>query len=151
MKAIGILNYPVEDVFHIFIKNAKRDFSDFKEEDATGCKIEKSINTGGSAPVQCTVEITGYAKNEKYQITTSTRFSTCVSTYNFKGQKDGTTKLVFEEEQSTDKFFGYISLLVQRFMARRAFKSKYNSIIEALNNELQTYNNNKERSKPKNK
>lgn len=72
MKAIGILNYPVEDVFHIFIKNAKKDFSDFNEEDATGCKIQKSINTGRPNPVECTVEITGYAKNEKYQITTST-------------------------------------------------------------------------------
>lgn len=65
MKAIGILNYPVEDVFHIFIKNAKKDFSDFNEEDATGCKIQKSINTGRPNPVECTVEITGYAKNEK--------------------------------------------------------------------------------------
>ncbi|ABR32983.1 MULTISPECIES: DUF3284 domain-containing protein [Clostridium] len=151
MKAIGILNYPVEDVFHIFIKNAKKDFSDFNEEDATGCKIQKSINTGRPNPVECTVEITGYAKNEKYQITTSTDFTTCVSTYNFKGQKDGTTKLVFEEEQSTDKFFGYMSLWIQRFMARRAFKAKYNNIVEALNNELKTYANNKERSKPKNK
>ncbi|EKQ50234.1 MULTISPECIES: DUF3284 domain-containing protein [unclassified Clostridium] len=151
MKAIAILNYPVEDVFHIFIKNAGKDFDNFNEDDATGCKIEKSINTGRPTPVQCTVEITEYAKNEKYQITTSTSFSKCISTYNFKGQKDGSTKLIFEEEQSTDKFFGYLSLWVQRFMARRAFKAKYNNIVEALNNELKTYINNKERSKPKNK
>lgn len=147
MKAIGILNYPVEDVFHIFIKNAKKDFENFDENDAKGCKIEKSINTGGKVPVMCTVEITDYAKNEKYQITTSTSFSKCVSTYNFKGQKDGSTKLILEESQGTDKFIGYMSLWIQRFMARRNFKAKYNNIIDSLNNELRTYFNNIERSK----
>lgn len=149
MKANGILNYPVEDVFRIFIKNAKNDFENFNEEDATGCKIEKSINAGGKTPIKCTVEITEYAKNEKYQITTSTSFSKCVSTYSFKGQKDGSTKLVLEESQGTDKFIGYMSLWIQRFMARRNFKAKYNNIIDSLNNELKTYFNNIERSKPK--
>jgi hypothetical protein len=149
MKAIGILNYPTEDVFHVFIKYAKKDFSDFNEEDATGCKIQKKINSGGANPIECTVEITEYKKNEKYQITTSTSYSKCISTYNFKGQKDGTTKLEFEEEQTSDKFFGYMSLWVQRFMARRNFKLKYNNIIESLNNELKTYYDNKQRSKLK--
>lgn len=149
MKAIGILNYPVEDVFKIFTKNAKRDFSNFNDEDATGCKFERSINTGGKNPVKCIVEITEYVKNEKYQITTTTSFSKCVSTYNFKGQKDGNTKILFEEVQTTDKFFGYLSVWVQRFMARRNFKAKYNNIIDSLNNQLKTYYNNIERSKTK--
>lgn len=149
MKANGILNYPLEEVFHIFIKNAKRDFSNFNEEDATGCKIEKSIKTGGPAPVKCTVEITEYKKNEKYQITTSTSFSKCVSTYNFMKQKDNTTKILFEETQTTDKFMGYMSLWIQRFLVRRNFKAKYNHIIDGLNNELKTYFSNIERSKPK--
>lgn len=149
MKAIGVLNYPVEDVFHIFIKNAKRDFSDFNEEDATGCKIEKSIENGGPKPVKCTVEITEYEKNKKYQITTVTSYSKCISTYNFKGQRDGTTKIVFEESQTADKFFGYMSLMIMRFMVRRNFKIRYNGIIDSLNNELKIYFNNKERSKAK--
>lgn len=149
MKAIAVLNYPVEDVFRIFIKNAKRDFSNFNEEDATGCKIEKNINTVGAKPVKCTVEITGYAKNEKYQITTTTVYAVCVSTYSFKSQKDGTTKLILEESQGTDKFFGYMSLIIQRFMSRRDFKARYNNIVESLNNELKTYFNNIERSKKK--
>lgn len=151
MKAIEILNYPVEDVFHIFIKNAKKDFSDFNEEDATGCKIEKSINSVGPTPIQCTVEITEYIKNEKYQITTITDFSKCISTYNFKGQKDGTTKIAFEEEQTSEKFFGYVSLWIQRYMNRRNFKAKYKHIIDSINNELRIYSSNTERSKSKDK
>lgn len=154
MKAIGILNYEIEDVFHIFMKNAKKDFSDFNEEDPTGCKIIKKIETGPKS-VNCTIEITEYIKNEKYQITSSTIFSTCtstcVSTYMFIGQKDGTTKLVFEEQQNTGKFVSYVTVWLQRFMARRNFKAKVNQLVEFLNNELKTYFSNIERSKPKNK
>ena len=151
MKTFGILNYQVEEVFHIFVKNAKRDFSDFNEEDPTGCKIKKSIESAGPKPVECTVEITEYIKNEKYQITTSTSFSTCVSTYIFKGQKDGTTKLIFQEEQGSDQFISYMMVYIQRFMARRNFKAKYKHIIESLDNELKKYFSNAEKNKSKNK
>ena len=153
MKTFGILDYKVEDVFRIFIKNAKKDFSDFNEEDPTGCKIKKSIQSANSKSIECTIEITKFIKNEKYQITSSTNFSTglstCTSTYTFKGQRDGTTKLEFEEEQSSEKFVSYITVWIQRFLARRNFKLKYNNIIEGLNNELKTYFSNIERSKPK--
>jgi hypothetical protein len=153
LKTFGILDYKVEDVFRIFIKNAKKDFSDFNEEDPTGCKIKKSIQSANSKSIECTIEITKFIKNEKYQITSSTNFSTglstCTSTYTFKGQRDGTTKLEFEEEQSSEKFVSYITVWIQRFLARRNFKLKYNNIIEGLNNELKTYFSNIERSKPK--
>ena len=153
MKATGIINYELDDAFRIFMKNAKKDFSDFNEADQTGCKIKKSIQSAGTKPIECTIEITEFIKNEKYQITSTTDFttgtSTCTSTYTFKGQKDGTTKLEFEEDQGTDKFISYMTIWLQRFMARRNFKAKYNNIIEGLNNELKTYFNNIERSKPK--
>jgi len=153
VKTFGILKYQVEDVFNIFIKNAKKDFSDFNEEDPTGCKIKKTIQSVGPKPIECTIEITEFIKNEKYQITSTTDFttgtSTCTSTYTFKGQKDGTTKLEFEEDQGTDKFISYMTIWLQRFMARRNFKAKYNNIIEGLNNELKTHFSNIERSKPK--
>jgi len=153
VKTFGILKYQVEDVFNIFIKNAKKDFSDFNEEDPTGCKIKKTIQSVGPKPIQCAIEITEYRKNEKYQITSTTEFSTgistCTSTYTFKGQKDGTTKLEFEEQQGTDKFVSYMTVWIQRFMARRNFKAKYNNIIDGLNNELKTHFSNVERSKPK--
>ena len=149
MKAFGILEYELEDVFHIFMKNAKKDFSDFNEEDPTGCKIKKSIESVGQKPVECTIEITEYIKNQKYQITTSTSFSICVSTYTFKGQKNGTTKLIFEEQQGSDQFISYMMVYIQRFMARRSFKAKYNNIVESLNNEIKAYLTNLDRSKPK--
>lgn len=150
LKAFGILNYKLEDVFRIFMKNAKKDFPEFNEKDPLGCQFKKNIETGASKPVECIVEITEYIKNEKYEITTSTSFTKCVSTYMFKGQKDGTTKLIFEEKQNSDKFFSYATVWLQRFMARRTFKAKINHTVECLNNELKTYFSNIERSKPKN-
>ncbi|OOM74574.1 hypothetical protein CLPUN_38160 [Clostridium puniceum] len=154
MKAVGIVQYELEDVFHIFMKNAQKDFSDFNQENPVGCKIKKNIQSVGSKPIECTIEITDYIKNEKYQITTSTNFTTgassCVSTYMFKAQKDGTTKIIIEEDQGSEKFISYMTLWLQRFLAKRNFKAKMNNIVESLNNELKTYFSNIERSKPKN-
>lgn len=149
MRAFGILDYQVEDVFRIFIRSAKRDFSDFDEEDATGCKLEKNLNYGGKTPIKCTVEITEYVKNEKYQITTSTERTTCTSTYTFNGQNDGTTKLMFEEIQGGQGFLAYMLLSFERFLNKRQFNAKYRGLIESLNNELRTQLNNIQRSKPK--
>lgn len=154
MKAFGIVQYKLEDVFRIFIKNAQKDFSDFNPENPVGCKIKKNIQSVGSKPLECTIEITEYIKNEKYQITTSTNFTTgassCVSTYMFKAQKDGTTKIIIEEDQGSEKFISYMTLWLQRFLAKRNFKAKINNLVEILNNELKTYFSNIERSKPKN-
>jgi hypothetical protein len=151
MKAFGIVNYTVEDVFNIFVKNAKKDFSDFNEENAIGCKIEKNLAPGAKMPLQCTIEITEYIKNEKYQITTSTNRTTCTSTYTFEGLEDGTTKLIFDEQQGGPSLTSFMLLWVQRFLYRRQFKEKYKNLIEILNNELRIQFSNIERSKPKDK
>lgn len=149
MKMTGTVNYDVEDVFNHFMKNAKRDFSDFDEDNPVGCKVEKDITTGGAKPIRCTVEITAYEKNGKYEITTSNEYSKCVSTYTFVGQKNGTTKLTLSEVQTTQKFIQLTTLYLQRFLARRAFKRTFNNIIDVLNNELRVYFENLERSKKK--
>lgn len=44
MKAFGIVQYELEDVFRIFMKNAQKDFSDFNQENPVGCKIKKIYN-----------------------------------------------------------------------------------------------------------
>ena len=149
MKMTGTVNYDVEDVFNHFMKNAKRDFSDFDEDNPVGCKVEKDITTGGPKPIRCTVEITAYEKNGKYEITTSNEYSKCVSTYTFVGQKNGTTKLTLSEVQTTKKFIQLTTLYLQRFLARRTFKKSFNNIIDVLNNELRVYFENLERSKKK--
>lgn len=149
MKMSGVVNYSVEEVFNIFTKNAKRDFKNFKEDKAVGCKIVKDITTGGQKPIRCTVEITGYIKNSKYEITTTNAYSKCVSTYTFKPQANGTTVLTLQETQGTPKFMQFITLIFQRFLARQRFKASFDNIIASINNELKRYHENLERSMPK--
>ena len=148
MKMSGVVNYDIGEVYNIFIKNAKRDFKDFTEENAVGCKMVKNITTGGKNPIKCTIEITGYIKNEKYEITTSNPYSKCVSTYTFKQQIDGTTLVTLQETQSTPKMMQLFTLWLQRLLARQRFKMSFKNIIAGINNELRIYHENLERSNP---
>lgn len=148
MKMSGVVNYDIDEVFNIFRKNAKRDFKNFSEDNAVGCKMVRNVTTGGRRPIQCTIEITGYIKNEKYEITTSNDFSKCVSTYTFKQQINGTTLVTLQEKQSTAKMFQLLTLWIQRFFARQRFKLSFKNIIDGLNNELRRYHENLERSTP---
>ncbi|MBE6072809.1 MAG: DUF3284 domain-containing protein [Clostridium butyricum] len=145
MKASAILKYKVEDVFKIFIRAAKRDFKDFNEENPVGCKIVKTIYSGAK-PIECTVEITEYEKNRKYVIKTMHSISTCTSSYLFYEQKDGSTSIQFEEDQGSDGFFSSMTLWLQRIMAKRQFKLRFNNLIESLENELKTYTENVKKS-----
>lgn len=149
MKTSAILNYGIEDVFYIFVRAAKKDFSTFNEENPKGCKITRKINSYLGQVIECTVEITDYVKNEKYEITTSSQNSKCVSTYTFKKSKNNSTLLEFKEVQSSGSFILQLGMMTQRFLGKSNVKEKYNVFIESLENELKTYSNNIERSKSK--
>lgn len=149
MKLSYKLNYKVEDVFYIFVKAAKRDFSEFHEENPLGSKITRKIGAYSGQVVECTVEITDYVKNEKYEITTSSKNSKCVSTYTFKKENDNNTLIEFKEVQHSKAFISQLGFLVQRFLAKRHGKEIFNANMENLENELKTYLNNLERSVPK--
>lgn len=146
MKASAKLNYKVEEVFKMFVKAAKRDFKDFNEKNPVGCKIVKKIYSG-SMPMECTVEITDYEENSKYEITTTRSKVSCKSKYTFKQKEDGTTIIKFEEDQGVEGFFSMSTLWLQRIMAMRRFKKRFNNLIEELKSQLDTYTANAEKSK----
>lgn len=149
MKASAKINYPVEDVFQVFIKAAKKDFKDFNEDDPIGCKVVKKITSGGSRNPECTVEITDYVVNGKYQITTSNDKSSCVSTYKFVQKKEGYTVVSFEESQGGKGMMDGLTLMIIRFMAKRAFKQRFEAQMENLRNELNHKEENLKRSEKK--
>lgn len=145
MKASASLNYKVEEVFKIFIKAAKRDFKDFDKENPVGCKVVKKIYSG-SRPMDCTVEITDYEENSRYEITTTYGDVSCKSRYVFTPQSDGITLINFEEDQGTRGLFSSCTLWLQRIMAKKQFKTRFNSLIEELNNQLKIYTENVNKS-----
>lgn len=149
MKASAKIDYPVEDVFKVFIKAAKKDFKDFNEDDPIGCKVVKKITSSGSRNPECTVEITDYVENSKYQITTSNDKSSCVSTYKFVQKKEGYTVVYFEESQGGKGMMDGLTLMIIRFMAKRAFKQRFEAQMENLRNELKLKEENLKRSKKK--
>lgn len=145
MKASASLNYKVEEVFKIFIKAAKRDFKDFDKENPVGCKVVKKIYSG-SRPMDCTVEITDYEENSRYEITTTYGDVSCKSRYVFTPQSDGITLINFEEDQGARGLFSSGTLWLQRIMAKKQFKTRFNSLIEELNNQLKIYTENVNKS-----
>lgn len=145
MKASASLNYKVEEVFKIFIKAAKRDFKDFDKENPIGCKVVKKIYSG-SRPMDCTVEITDYEENSRYEITTTYGDVSCKSTYVFTPKGDGITLINFEEDQGVKGLFSSGTLWLQRIMAKKQFKIRFNGLIEELNNQLKTYTDNVNKS-----
>ena len=147
-KESALINYPVDDVFAIFAKAAKRDFPIFSEDNAVGCKIEKTLKNFNNA-AKCTVEITEYIKNKKYQVTTTTANSVCISTYTFTKKKDDATMIKLEEEQTTQNFMSYMTLIIQRMLAKKQFKEGFNAFVESLNIELKHKYDNIERNKGK--
>lgn len=148
-KGSAVLEYPVNDVFNIFVKAAKRDFPNFNEDNAVGCKLEKTMSNFAN-PVKCTVEITKYVRNEKYEVTTTTANSTCVSTYTFSEGKNNTTLIKLEEEQTTSNFMSQMTLIIQRMLAKKQFKEGFNAFIDGIDTELKRKQANLNRSKPKN-
>ena len=149
MKLSHKLDYKLEDVFYIFVKAAKRDFPEFNEENPKGIKMTKKIGAYSGQTVECTVEISDYVKNEKYEITTSSQTSKCVSTYTFKKKDDNSTLIEFKEVQHSNAFIAQMGFWVQRFLARRNAQARYKANMENLENELKTYLNNLDRSAPK--
>ena len=148
MKASGKINYPVEEVFDVFIKAAKREFKNFNEEEPIGSKIVKNISSAGR-PMECTVEITDYIENKKYQITTSNNLSSCVSTYTFTQRKEGYTLVSFEETQSGKGMMDALTLMLVRFAAFKQFKKRFAAQIENLENQLRQKEENIKRSEKK--
>ena len=96
--------------------------------------------------MECTVEITDYEQNAKYEITTTYGDVSCKSTYSFIQKGDGITLINFEEDQGTKGLFSSGTLWLQRIMAKKQFKIRFNGLIEELSNQLKTYTDNVKKS-----
>ena len=67
----AVINYPVEKVFNVFIRSAKRDFPKFNENNPVGSKVSKKVGAYSTQSATLEVEITDYKKNEIYAITST--------------------------------------------------------------------------------
>ena len=82
-KNEAIIDYPVEDVFKLFKKTAKRDFPRFNEKNPIGSKVERQVGSYSVKEGKMLVEITGYEEHKLYEITSRYNRTTYISRYEF--------------------------------------------------------------------
>lgn len=133
------LNYPVEEVFKVFIKLAKKDFSKFNEKNPLGATINKKTLSNSSKKVNIRVEVTGYEKDKLYQITSVRDNLMCISTYSFEKLENNKTLFSLEENDNTTGIFAGINTVLQNVLFRGRIKTKFNNLVNGLENEIKAY------------
>ncbi|MBS7129622.1 DUF3284 domain-containing protein [Clostridium sp.] len=140
------LSYPVEEVFKLFIRTAKRDFPRFNEENPVGCKVNKKVGAYSAGATTMEVEITGFAKNELYQIVSTNGSVKYTSTYEFEVIDENTTRLTLIEEDEKPGIFPWFNTLVQSVLFKGRVRKRFIYFVERLEEELQRYRSNIEKN-----
>ena len=136
------LSYPVEEVFKLFIRTAKRDFPRFNEENPVGCKVNKKVGAYSAGATTMEVEITGFVKNELYQIVSTNGSVKYTSTYEFEVIDENTTRLTLVEEDEKPGIFPWFNTLVQSVLFKGRVRKRFIYFVERLEEELERYRKN---------
>ena len=140
------LSYPVEEVFKLFIRTAKRDFPRFNEENPVGCKVNKKVGAYSAGATTMEVEITGFVKNELYQIVSTNGSVKYTSTYEFEVIDENTTRLTLIEEDEKPGIFPWFNTLVQSVLFKGRVRKRFIYFVERLEEELERYRSNIEKN-----
>ena len=133
------LNYPVEEVFRLFIRTAKRDFPKFNETNPVGCKVNKKVGSYSANSSTMEIEITQFVKNELYQITSTNGNIKYISTYEFEVIDENKTRLTLVEEDEKPGIFPWFNTLVQSIIFKRRVRRRFIYFVERLGEELEAY------------
>ena len=134
-----VLNYPVEEVFRIFIRTAKRDFPNFNENNPVGCKVAKKVGAYSAQSATLEVEITGFKKDELYQITSTSSTVVYISTYEFEIVDENSTRITLTEEDKKPGFFPWFNTVIQNIAFKGRVKRRFIYFAESLEKEIETY------------
>lgn len=135
----AVINYPIEEVFAMFIKTAKRDFPRFDEDNAIGCKVKKKVGTYSVQSADMEIEITDYKKNELYQIKSTNESIVYTSTYEFDAVDEKSTRLTLTEEDKKPGFLPWFNVILQNIAFKGRVKRRFVFFIETLVREIETH------------
>ncbi|WP_297629616.1 DUF3284 domain-containing protein [uncultured Clostridium sp.] len=150
-KNSTVIDYPVEEVFKVFIRTAKRDFPKFNEKNPIGCGVTKKVGAYSAKTATMRIEITDYKENELYQITSSTDKMVYVSTYTLEKIDESSTKLSSEEIQDTPGAFQFMNTIIQTVLFKRTVRRRFGVFIDSLEKEIEDYKDKVSKAQPKNK
>lgn len=134
-----VLKYPVEKVFSVFIRSAKRDFPKFNENNPTGSSVTKKVGAYSTQSVTLKVEITDYKKNELYKITSTSHDRIYYSTYEFEVVDGKFTRVTLTEEDKTKGFFSWFNVMMQNILFKNRVKRRFKFFVEGLQREVEIY------------
>ena len=143
-------NYPVEEVFKVFMRAAKRDFPKFDDKNPIGASVTKKGGAYAGKSVDMNVEVTDYKQNELYQITSVRNKLSFVSTYKFKKIDDNKCLFTLEESDSTAGIFKGINSMLQNLLFKSRIKKRFAFLVSGLEAEMKNYREMIEKNSKKN-
>ncbi len=135
----AVINYPVEKVFNVFIRSAKKDFPKFNENNPIGCKVVKKVGSYSAQSANLEVEITGFVKNELYEIKSSSSNSVYTSKYSFHKVDENSTRITLVEDDVSKGFIPWFNVLIQNFVFKGRVKKRFSFFIEGLLREIEVF------------
>lgn len=144
-----VVDYPVEEVFKVFIRTAKRDFPKFNEKDPIGSSVIKKVGTYSAKTGTLRIEITDYKLNEKYQITSVRDKMMYISTYTFDNDGENRTKITLEETEETPGAFQIVNVIIQKVCFKKTVRRRFGAFINGLEKAIEDYREKVLKAQPK--
>ncbi|MCR1949480.1 DUF3284 domain-containing protein [Clostridium sp. DSM 100503] len=135
---VGIkIDYSIERVFKVFIDLNKKEMPKFNDKNPTEVSYKKVIKQVGKQKIEMETRITGYEKNKLYEVTNSISNDKYISKYEFKEIDSNSTEILLSETQEMMGFTSSLTLLFQKFNAKKKLKAKMQGIKAVLEQELE--------------
>ncbi|VYT92538.1 DUF3284 domain-containing protein [Clostridium tertium] len=131
------INYPIERVFKVFIDLNKREIPKFNNKNPKDTSYTRTIKYVAKKKIEMTTTVTEYEKNKLYEVTNTIEEDKYISRYEFTELGPNSTELKIFEIQEMKGFSSSITLILEKFGAKKKLKNKANGIKEALEAELE--------------
>ncbi len=131
-----VVDFPVEVVFAIFVKLAKRDFKEFNLKNPTLSSAIRKVGTYSVKEGKLLVKITEFKLNEIYEITSSTATNTYVSRYELTKISPNSTKITLIEKDISVGAMNLINTFIAMIFFKGRVKKRFKYLIEGFIDEI---------------
>lgn len=125
------------EVFAIFRQQFEQTFPESDTAHPLGAIVEREAPGAGGYTFRLSMKISDYRKDEVYELTThASNRQTFVTRYELFPTRDGNTRLVLMEKNTSPGFFGSGNAILAQFFFKRKARKKAERIFQAIENEL---------------
>lgn len=133
-----IINGRPDEIFNIFMDNAKENFKKINLNNPVGAKTIKEVNRNskGSKKSMSELKITDYKKNKVYEVSFVTDSQTFISRYILNKLSDTETELVSIEKFISGNTPNKLIDFVTKFFYRPKVKKRFNYIVSDIKSKI---------------